>query len=88
MSEVAFIGLGTMGRGMVRNLIRAGHAGDRLEPDATRAAGGIGRTSHRPNPLPLRFAANPSSSYASQDRTLSARCSTRRCSTISAPTSW
>ena len=25
MSEVAFIGLGTMGRGMARNLIRAGH---------------------------------------------------------------
>ena len=26
MSEVAFIGLGTMGRGMARNLLRAGHA--------------------------------------------------------------
>jgi 3-hydroxyisobutyrate dehydrogenase-like beta-hydroxyacid dehydrogenase len=26
MSEIAFIGLGTMGRGMVRNLSRAGHA--------------------------------------------------------------
>jgi 3-hydroxyisobutyrate dehydrogenase-like beta-hydroxyacid dehydrogenase len=26
MSEVAFIGLGTMGRGMARNLVRAGHA--------------------------------------------------------------
>ena len=25
MSEIAFIGLGTMGRGMVRNLVRAGH---------------------------------------------------------------
>ena len=25
MSDVAFIGLGTMGRGMVRNLVRAGH---------------------------------------------------------------
>jgi len=25
MSDVAFIGLGTMGRGMVRNLLRAGH---------------------------------------------------------------
>ena len=26
MSEVAFIGLGTMGRGLARNLVRAGHA--------------------------------------------------------------
>jgi 3-hydroxyisobutyrate dehydrogenase-like beta-hydroxyacid dehydrogenase len=26
MSEVAFVGLGTMGQGMVRNLLRAGHA--------------------------------------------------------------
>ena len=26
MTEVAFIGLGTMGRGMARNLVRAGHA--------------------------------------------------------------
>ena len=25
MSEVAFIGLGTMGRGIARNLVRAGH---------------------------------------------------------------
>ncbi len=46
MSEVAFIGLGTMGRGMARNLVRTGHSvtgWNRTERELPAELGAVGR---------------------------------------------
>ena len=70
MSEVAFIGLGTMGRGMARNLSRAGYSVTAWNRTRRPLPKGW-KASHKPNPSPPRFATNPSSSCALPDRTLS-----------------
>ena len=87
MSAVAFIGLGTMGRGMARNLSRAGH-----EVTAW-------NRTRRPLPAELELITQvetladairgkPVVFVCVTGPTLNAQCSTRRCSTIWGPTFW